>query len=302
MKKAMSLVLVLIMIFSLHFPAYADGSSQETDFFTFENVEIVKQKNGKYLLDFTFTCHYPEKPGSEYPLWIDISYSLIDENNIAFQSCGIQVQNPSYGDSYKASTSLAFSLPDNAFTLDEVRAVRFVSIGVAADGVYNIENLESQPEFDLRDQVELLGGPVSRVNTDAEISSAAEAPIVKSVYDLDSLSDEDLMALPGKIAQEQIERGLVKTATINSGTYIVGEDIPAGNYTFTQKTNFATIVLVFYPGDEPYFTTTLNDTKYQINLLNNGVESGKITLEDGDSIYVTGGETEIKVYTGVVFE
>jgi hypothetical protein len=135
-------------------------------------------------------------------------------------------------------------------------------------------------------------------------SSSSDQKIVekKSVYDLASLTDEDLMALPGKIAKEQINRGLVKSAVISSGTYIIGEDIPAGDYTLTQLSNNSTIAIVFYPGDEARFTTTLQDSKHLINLLTKGVESGKITLEEGESLYIYGGDTEIKVYTGVEFK
>ena len=145
-------------------------------------------------------------------------------------------------------------------------------------------------------------GSKDNSGTTSSASTDQKSTEKKSVYDLASLTDEDLMALPGKIAEEQIKRGLVKSAIIASGTYTIGEDIPAGNYTLTQLTDFATIAIVFNPGDEVKFTTTLEDSKHLINLLIKGAESGKITLEEGDTLYVQGGDTEIKVYTGVEFK
>ncbi len=52
--------------------------------------------------------------------------------------------------------------------------------------------------------------------------------------DLDALSDDELLALMRRVEEEIVGRRLEGTATLSSGSYITGRDIPAGTYIFTS--------------------------------------------------------------------
>ncbi len=129
-------------------------------------------------------------------------------------------------------------------------------------------------------------------------SAAAATPDI----DLSALSDEELMALPELVSEEQLRRGLVKSAKLGAGAYIVGKDIPAGDYTVERNTPNSTIVRVFYPGTENISGRVDTSTiKYHVALFNYENETGKLELEDGD-ILSASSEVILKVFSGVVFE
>lgn len=51
--------------------------------------------------------------------------------------------------------------------------------------------------------------------------------------ELAGLSDEQLVALMERVQEEIVARHIEKTATMRSGSYIAGRDIPAGSYVYT---------------------------------------------------------------------
>ena len=53
------------------------------------------------------------------------------------------------------------------------------------------------------------------------------------VIDLNSLSDDELLALKDQVSQAVSDRGLIKELHFSSGSYIVGTDIKAGYYKIT---------------------------------------------------------------------
>lgn len=48
--------------------------------------------------------------------------------------------------------------------------------------------------------------------------------------DLKACTNDDLRVLKTSIDGEMLERGMVKSATLDPGTYYIGVDIPAGSY------------------------------------------------------------------------
>lgn len=50
---------------------------------------------------------------------------------------------------------------------------------------------------------------------------------------LSGMTDDEVVALLGQVNAEIASRHIEKTATLPSGAYIVGEDIPAGRYIYT---------------------------------------------------------------------
>lgn len=53
---------------------------------------------------------------------------------------------------------------------------------------------------------------------------------VATGVDFSSMTDEELTALKQQLDAEMLERGMVKTAVLPMGMYIVGKDIPQGDY------------------------------------------------------------------------
>ena len=51
--------------------------------------------------------------------------------------------------------------------------------------------------------------------------------------DLAGLSDDEIVALMGRVQEEIVARHIEGTATLAGGTYIAGKDIPIGSYVFT---------------------------------------------------------------------
>ena len=56
---------------------------------------------------------------------------------------------------------------------------------------------------------------------------------VSEGIDLAGLNDDELVALMGQVQAEIVARHIAGTATLSSGAYIAGRDIPAGSYTYT---------------------------------------------------------------------
>ena len=52
-------------------------------------------------------------------------------------------------------------------------------------------------------------------------------------FDLAGMSDDEIVALMGRVQEEIVARHIEGTATLAGGTYIAGKDIPAGSYVFT---------------------------------------------------------------------
>ena len=111
-------------------------------------------------------------------------------------------------------------------------------------------------------------------------------------FDLSALTDEELMQLPLKVTEEQIARGLVKSAHIGSGKYIVGQDLPAGNYKATNEHKYSMNFWVFDKNGRPTYNLALWET---------GEETGKIILNDGDTLEING-SILLSVFSGIVWE
>ena len=56
---------------------------------------------------------------------------------------------------------------------------------------------------------------------------------VADTADLSALSDDEVIALLDKVNEEIVRRGINKTAKLPEGSYIAGNDLPAGKYIFT---------------------------------------------------------------------
>jgi len=115
-----------------------------------------------------------------------------------------------------------------------------------------------------------------------------------SMPDLTEYSTEDLIALKTLIAQEMLERGIEKQATVPIGKYIIGVDIPAGTYTLKPAKSGFTIHV--YPN--------VNKTGTYDYIYGEFVKSteyiGKIELPEGQVLEIDA-NVIFTVYTGISF-
>lgn len=85
--------------------------------------------------------------------------------------------------------------------------------------------------------------------------------------DLATMTVDELITLKTQIEQELINRGAVKSATVPAGKYIVGKDIPAGDYSISTSQYMVVVTI----GSLNMYVVTPDE----------GV--GKVTLNEGDS-------------------
>lgn len=124
-------------------------------------------------------------------------------------------------------------------------------------------------------------------------------PSVLASNDLVSMAISELIKLRTEIEAELISRKEVKSFSVPQGTYIVGEDFPAGVYKVTLD---GTPML-------PMAALTVKDPsdKYDIGDLYSIVPStgisevGKLVLKDGFIVEVNGPNLLFTVYTGIEF-
>ncbi len=117
--------------------------------------------------------------------------------------------------------------------------------------------------------------------------------------DLSALSDAQLTALYDRAAAEIVSRGIRRTATLPKGTYIAGEDLPAGRYVFTCLAT----------GDDWGNVTVYSERGSGKQLLWEVVaapedgeepETFMVTLNEGDALR-SGVPFSLTVYTGALF-
>lgn len=111
--------------------------------------------------------------------------------------------------------------------------------------------------------------------------------------DLSQYSDDEIVALYGMVNQEIVSRKLKKSAKVPSGTYIVGEDIPAGKYLLERLTDTSFTYLYIF-ADRSQELKIVSESLYDD-------ETCVITLEEGNVLQLAS-DMLFTVYTGVSFE
>lgn len=101
---------------------------------------------------------------------------------------------------------------------------------------------------------------------------------VADSFDLSALSFDELMDLRIRLNSEIVSRPEWKEVTVPSGTWTVGKDIPAGEYSLL-------------PGDEGGYIRLKRGGK---NIVSQGIRDqndvyGKIELQDGDIVQIERG-------------
>lgn len=91
--------------------------------------------------------------------------------------------------------------------------------------------------------------------------------------DLAAMSVEEIVVLKTRIAEELMTRGELKTVEVPMGDYVVGKDIPSGEYSVTTKSE--AFMLTVYNKDG-----TLLDYYYSFD----DESIGRLVLENGQQV------------------
>ena len=109
---------------------------------------------------------------------------------------------------------------------------------------------------------------------------------------LSALSNEQLKELPYLVASELITRGLVKSAKLGGGRYVVGRDIPTGSYKIKNTDGYAVELIVNDAYGKEIYNYTLWDKDN---------ETGRLDFNGGDEVTVDS-NCAIYVWSGLFWE
>lgn len=124
-------------------------------------------------------------------------------------------------------------------------------------------------------------------------------PAAFASNDLSKMTVDELIKLRTQIETELVSRKEVKSFSIPQGTYIAGDDFPAGVYRVTLDGNPMVPIAALVVKD-PNSTNTVGDL-YSISPSVGTAEIGKLVLKEGMSIEVSGPNLLFTVYTGIGF-
>lgn len=108
--------------------------------------------------------------------------------------------------------------------------------------------------------------------------------------DLESMTTDELVALRDAVNAELVKRNFAeKEVIVPAGTYIIGEDIPAGCYTLCSTDDLVRIDITGEKG------------VYAGHVLTKGEIVGKQPLEEGWTIKISYGSVVFAPYAGLGF-
>lgn len=95
-------------------------------------------------------------------------------------------------------------------------------------------------------------------------------------FDLSAMSVDELAALNKAVVMELMSRNDFKQVSVPTGTYSVGEDIPAGTYTVK-------------PSGSNFNLKILDQNGKKVDSFYFASEIGKLTLTEGETVEITSG-------------
>lgn len=131
---------------------------------------------------------------------------------------------------------------------------------------------------------------MKRVLTVVLVLLSLVSAVSAETIDLKGMTPEELVSLRDAVNAELIARGFEKEVNVPAGTYVVGKDIPAGEYTISTKAMMLA------------FTTLDSNGQYDdIHSIMPGTPIGRIQLREGYTVEIVGGTAIFSVYTGLGF-
>lgn len=120
---------------------------------------------------------------------------------------------------------------------------------------------------------------------------------------LSDISYDELIEMKSQIDTEILARfGKIEGVLIEPGLYIVGEDIPAGNYYFEGVEGRYTTSIHVYPSVKKMGAFDASQEVHGIGFgdFASSTKSGKFILQDGNAVQFVQGPAIIHVYKGLM--
>lgn len=130
------------------------------------------------------------------------------------------------------------------------------------------------------------------------ISSACVA--MAESTDLTQLTDDEVLILHEQVQKEIANRGLEKTATIATGQYVGGKDIPVGSYVLICKTDSDHYGIVWVSAANDNLDKDYPSKLYEF-IDTDADETFYIDVEEGDILCVPFA-AELRISGGVTFQ
>ena len=117
-------------------------------------------------------------------------------------------------------------------------------------------------------------------------------------FDLSNLSYDELIELHKQVSLAIMQSNEWKEVTVPVGTYIIGQDIPAGDYTVLYTGEVHSALYIFSN------TQALEEDNYIDSAILSdawGLSIGKLSLKDGQAIKISGSPLVFTPYKGLGF-
>ena len=144
----------------------------------------------------------------------------------------------------------------------------------------------------------LMGTAVAAAPSEGETAEPDPAS-VGEIIDLSGYDDDTLVALLHQVQSEMVNRHIEKTAFLRAGTYVFGEDIPAGKYILARSE------LAEYGGDVGLFaageTMDTGPSKLGEYIYSDDDFEAYIVAEEGDWMIIEF-PCDLTISPGAVFQ
>ena len=121
-----------------------------------------------------------------------------------------------------------------------------------------------------------------------------------STIDITRLSDDEITDLSTQIQQEMVTRGMTKTASLQTGRYTGGKDIPAGAYILRCKTDADHHGIVWVSAANDDLDNDYPSKLYE-HVSFDKEETFYIKIEEGGILNVPF-PVELEISTGIMFK
>lgn len=116
--------------------------------------------------------------------------------------------------------------------------------------------------------------------------------------DLSGMSYDELVELKDRINKAMWECEEWQEVTVPQGTWLVGEDIPAGHWTILPCEGYVCLVKVGDVLEENKKDISHKSTNYSLEFIGSGKPSFSIELFEGDYVEVEQGDAVFTPYSG----
>lgn len=139
--------------------------------------------------------------------------------------------------------------------------------------------------------------PTEEPVAEERANDAAASEEVEQILDLSGYNDAELLTIYAQVRNEIFNRRIEKTATVTPGKYLVGRDLPAGQYVLNNTSGETVYIAVFKDNAKSY-----KDSEAVERFNFYADRETTITLEEGQVFEVRHHRIEITVSSGIVFK